>query len=170
MSPASLPLKNARRPPRSYVLRMISITVPCHISQTAQHGTAHAEAPLHRSTAMCCDRMHTLFPVIICILMLSKGAVAVLLMAPGGRAPHQIAGRGRAAWLTIAPHICQMLHSLHSSRTAGQGTRRCIGSGVGTCKCPSQKPPDVCRPAHHVLPYGIPDLCTECCKTIVLPS
>ena len=29
MSPASLPLKNPRRPPRSYVLRMISITVPC---------------------------------------------------------------------------------------------------------------------------------------------
>ena len=39
MSPASLPLKNPRRPPRSYVLRMISITVPCDILQTAQHGT-----------------------------------------------------------------------------------------------------------------------------------
>ena len=39
MSPASLPLKNPRRPPRSYVLRMISITVPCGIPQTALHGT-----------------------------------------------------------------------------------------------------------------------------------
>ena len=39
MSPASLPLKNPRRPPRSYVLRMISITVPCDILQTARHGT-----------------------------------------------------------------------------------------------------------------------------------
>ena len=51
MSPASLPLKNPRRPPRSYVLRMISITVPCSSfadCSTWHMGTTHAEASLHR--------------------------------------------------------------------------------------------------------------------------
>ena len=113
---------------------------------------------------------HTLFPVIICILMLSRGAVAVLLMAPRGGAARQIAGLGRHAWLRVAPHKCQMLRNLHSSSCIKLGTRRYTGSGVGTCKCPSQKSPDVCRPAHHVLPYRISDFCPDCSKAIVLPS
>ena len=46
---------------------------------------------------------HTLFPVIICILMLSRGAVAVLLMAPRRRAARHIAGHERHARLRVAP-------------------------------------------------------------------
>jgi hypothetical protein len=90
-SPASLPLKKASRPPRSYVARTISSTV-AWIAKYIRHCRRQSRtAPMLRAACLLQDLrqgrasrrvIHTLLPVMICILIDSKGAVAVLLMAP----------------------------------------------------------------------------------------